>query len=137
MAAGSAGSALLAIGIFAFLLGNSDSNPPAPKVTPSVDSYLLQHARDAGEAPARSGSVTGATQRPAGPQSAAVAGPGLPSPEQFSRRLGVLLEPASPGPLTSAAASPRPVTSAAASPAASTSAAARAPDTHVAGHSSR
>jgi putative zinc finger protein len=137
MAAGSAGSALLAIGIIAFLLGNTDSDPPAPKVTPSVDSYLLQHTRDAGEAPAGSGPVTGATQPPAGQQSAAVTEPGLPNPEQFSRRLALLLGPASPGPLTSAAASPRPVTSAVASPAASTPAAVRAPATHVAGHYSR
>ncbi len=54
--AGSAGSVIAVIGIAAFLLGNSAAAPPAPKVTPSVDSYLLQHAYDAGQEPAVSGS---------------------------------------------------------------------------------
>ena len=134
MAAGSAGSALLAIGLFAFLLGNTDSQPPAPKVTPSVDSYLLQHAYDAGEAPAGSGPVTGSAQTPAGPQGSAAAAPGLPSREQFSRRLAVMVGPASPGSVASAVASP--VASAAASPVAATPGA-RAPAPHVASHSSR
>jgi hypothetical protein len=134
MAAGSAGSALLAIGIFAFVLGNTNSQPPAPKVTPSVDSYLLQHAYDAGEAPAGSGPVTGAAQTSPGPQGSAAAAPGLPSREQFSRRLAVMAGSASPGPVASAAASP--VASAAASPVAATPGA-RAPDSHVASHSSR
>ena len=143
MAAGSAGGALLAIGLFAFLLGNTDSQPPAPKVTPSVDSYLLQHTRDAGEAPAGSVPVTGAAQAPAGSHGFAAAAPGLPGTGQFSRRLAVLAGTASPGPVASAAAAP--VTSAAASPAASASAspaaatpgAARAPDLRVGSHSSR
>ena len=143
MAAGSAGSALLAIGLFAFLLGNADPQPPAPKVTPSVDSYLLQHTRDAGEAPAGSAPVTGAAQAPAGPQGYAVAAPGLPSPEQFSRRPAVLVGVASPGPVASAAASPvasasaSPVASASASPGTATPGAARAPDLHAASHRSR
>ena len=135
MAAGSAGGALLAIGLFAFLLGNTDSQPPAPKVTPSVDSYLLQHTRDAGEAPAGSVPVTRAAQAPAASRGYAAAAPGLPSPEQFSRRLAVLAGVASPGPVASAAA--RPVASAAASPAAATRGAARAPDLRVASHSPR
>ena len=54
--ASSAGSVIAVIGIAAFLLGNSAAAPPAPKVTPSVDSYLLQHAYDAGQEPAVSGS---------------------------------------------------------------------------------
>ena len=145
MAAGSAGGALLAIGAFAFLLGNTDSQPPAPKVTPSVDSYLLQHTRDAGETPAGSGPATGAAPAPAASQGSAAAGPGLPSPEQFSRRLAVLVGPAGAGPVASAAA--RPVASAAASqaaaspaaasPAAASPGAARAPAPHGASHSSR
>jgi len=137
MAAGAAGSALLAIGIFAFLLGNTDSQPPAPKVTPSVDSYLLQHTYDAGEAPAGSGPVTGATQAPAGHQGTGAAGLGMPSPEQFSRRPAVLVGPASPGPVASAAARPGPVSSAAVSPAAANPGAARPPDTRVASHNPR
>jgi hypothetical protein len=143
MAAGSAGGALLAIGLFAFLLGNTDAQPPAPKVTPSVDSYLLQHTRDAGEAPAGSVPVSGATQAPVASRGYAAAAPGLPSSGQFSRQLAVLAGVASAGPVASAAA--RPVTSAAASPVASASAspaaaspgAAHAPDLRVASHSSR
>jgi len=132
MAAGSAASALLAIGLCAFLLGNTDSQPPAPKVTPSVDSYLLQHTYDAGEAPAGSGPVTGAAQAPAGSQGSPATAPGMPSREQFSRRLAVMVGPASP--VASAAASP--VASSAASPVAATPGA-RAPAPHVASHSSR
>jgi hypothetical protein len=134
MAAGSAGGALLAIGLFAFLLGSTDSQPPAPKVTPSVDSYLLQHAYDAGEAPAWSGPVTGSAQASPGPQGSAAAVPGLPSREQFSRRLAVMVGWASPSPVTSATASP--VASAAASPVPA-SPGARSPAPHVASHSSR
>jgi hypothetical protein len=140
MAAGSAGGALLAIGVFAFLLGSTDAQPPAPKVTPSVDSYLLQHTRDAGETPAGSVPVTGAWPAPAGDRSSAAAGPGLPSPEQFSRRLAVLVGTASAGPVASAAASPVASASASAvasSPAAATPGAVRAPDSHAASHSSR
>ncbi len=137
MAAGSAGSALLAIGVFAFVLGNTDSQPPAPKVTPSVDSYLLQHTYDVGEAPAGSSPVTGATQSPAGSQGAGAVGPGLPNPQQFSRRLAVLVGSASPGPLASAAATPGPVSSAAASPTAASPPASRAPDSHVASNNPR
>ncbi len=49
--AASAGSALAAVGMVAFLLGSTGA-APARKVTPSVDSYLLQHSYDAGQAPA-------------------------------------------------------------------------------------
>lgn len=51
--AASAGCALAAVGTMAFLLG-STGGQPAPRVTPSVDSYLMQHAYDAGQAPAGS-----------------------------------------------------------------------------------
>ena len=37
VATGSATSALLAVGAIAFLIGNASVQPPAPKVTPSVD----------------------------------------------------------------------------------------------------
>jgi Putative zinc-finger len=52
IATGSATSALLAIGAVAFVLGTASGQPPAPKVIPSVDSYLRQHSYDAGQAPA-------------------------------------------------------------------------------------
>lgn len=57
MATASAASALIAIALAAFLLGSGPDGPPAPRITPSVDSYLLQHTRDAGQAPA--GAVIG------------------------------------------------------------------------------
>jgi hypothetical protein len=51
MAAGSAGMALTAIGAVAFLLGGGPATP-APKVTPAVETYWLQHGYDTGQAPA-------------------------------------------------------------------------------------
>ncbi len=80
MLAASAGSALAAVGMMAFLLGSTGS-PPAPKVTPSVDSYLLQHAYDAGQAPASS---TPATAPASGYRHGArVAGAALGRPQQY------------------------------------------------------
>jgi len=79
-AAASAGGALLAIGAVAFLLGNA-AEPPAPKVTPSVDSYLLEHAYDAGQARAGSPPVTGYAPARQG-QGTGQSGPGLVGPGQ-------------------------------------------------------
>jgi anti-sigma factor RsiW len=73
LAAASAGGSLIAIGAIAFLLGNGTTEPPAPKVTPSVDSYLVQHAFDAGVARAGSVPPTGSTPAYQGPGQA---GPG-------------------------------------------------------------
>ena len=113
--AASAGSALAAVGMVAFLLGSAGA-PPARKVTPSVDSYLLQHSYDAGQAPASSSSasvpVTGFRN------GAQIAGPALGRPEQFGS--GPVAVFAGAGAAASPAASP----SAAASPAMSPSAAA-------------
>jgi len=73
--AGSAGTAVLAVGVAAFVLGNSAATPPGPKVTPSVDSYVLQHAYDAGQEPALPGSGTSLL-----PASPGLAGPGRVDP---------------------------------------------------------
>jgi anti-sigma factor RsiW len=54
LAAGSAGSALVAMSFAAFLLGSTQTDPPVPKVTPAVDSYWSQHIYDAGQEPASS-----------------------------------------------------------------------------------
>ncbi len=51
MYAGMTGTAIVVFGFAAFLLG-SGQDDPAPKVTPSVDSYLLQHYYDTGVEPA-------------------------------------------------------------------------------------
>lgn len=135
IAAGSAGSALLAIGVTAFLLGSGSANPPAPKITPSVDSYLLQHAYDAGQAPAAGpGSVSSSTSAAQAPQGTAA--PGKPSPEQVKQQLAVLAGVASPTPVTTAAA--RPVSSAAAHPVVpSFGLASNSPGTRVASRTSR
>lgn len=102
VAAGSAGSALVAIGFAAFLLGNTSGSPPAPRVTPSVDSYLLQHAYDAGQAPAPPAS--GNSFLPGGavavggqpvPGGAAPGSPGYPDPAVPALVPGLA---ASPGP---------------------------------------
>ena len=55
LAAASAGASLITIGVLAFMLGSGETQPPVPKVTPSVDSYLTQHLFDAGQRPAKPG----------------------------------------------------------------------------------
>jgi hypothetical protein len=112
VATGSAGSALIAIALVAFLLGNVSTGPPAPKVTPSVDSYLLQHIHDAGQEP---GGAAGNTSRYLGSQGyrSPHAGAGVQAP------VGSPARAARSGQAASAAASPRPLASATASPAAS------------------
>jgi putative zinc finger protein len=82
LAAASAGASLITIGVLAFLIGNGETQPPVPKVTPSVDSYLMQHAFDAGQA--RAGSTPAAGNSPATPGAgqglaAGHAGPGRPA----------------------------------------------------------
>jgi Putative zinc-finger len=52
MAVGTTGTAIVAFGFAAFLLGNGQDDPAGPRVTPSVDSFLLQHYYDAGQEPA-------------------------------------------------------------------------------------
>lgn len=122
VATASAGSALIAIAVIAFLLGSGSGGPPVPKVTPSVDSYLLQHSRDAGQEPARAGTVapasgnTGHRRYKAGP----VSPDGLvrPAPIHGRAQIGRLHSPvgtgSSPGPVASMTASPEPAASAAA-----------------------
>lgn len=45
---GAASSALLVIGFAAFMLGSAQAGRPAPKITPAVDAYWLQHSFDSG-----------------------------------------------------------------------------------------
>lgn len=125
VAAGSAGSALMVIAFAAFLLGSGSSGPPAPKITPSVDSFMLQHIHDAGQEPAGAVGGTGGT--------AGYVGGGPYRSHQVST--GVQVDPsrigsadrgqraavgstARRGSAASAQASPRPLASATASPAA-------------------
>ena len=151
IASGSATSALLAIGVSAFLLGNVSSQPPAPKVTPSVDSYLMQHNFDAGQEPAGSTPAGGAAASRGQPGSAGYwsqqAMPARLDPRRpGSVQLGVLAEPIgstggtapTAGPIASAPASPSPVSSATASPAASAPASHdRSPHKHSASRSTK
>jgi len=152
IATGSATSALLAIGIIAFSLGNAGGESPAPKVTPAVDSYLLQHSFDVGQEPAGSMWASGAAASAGGqagsthywahqgtPSRLDARGPGL-------QQLGVLAEPAesaggsSPSavPIASASANPTPVASASASPAAPIPTAPdRSPSKHPASRSTK
>jgi anti-sigma factor RsiW len=85
LAAGSAGSALVAISFAAFLLGSSQTDPPAPKVTPAVDSYWSQHIYDAGQEPASSDQPHGASSSPLtpGPAGQDPAGPAQLEPWQL------------------------------------------------------
>jgi anti-sigma factor RsiW len=59
----SAGSALLAIGVLAFMLGGSTTGNPSPRVSPAVDAYWTQHSYDTGQAPATGRSLV-QTARP-------------------------------------------------------------------------
>jgi hypothetical protein len=122
MAVGSAGTALAVVGFAAFLLGNSASAPAVPKVTPSVDSYLLQHAHDAGE------ELVGQDSGSAGS-----ADPASFSPAEFDPALSPA-RPARGQEILSPLVSPPPVTPALASPAASASA---SPGKHPARHATR
>jgi hypothetical protein len=151
IATGSATSALLAIGVIAFLLGNVSGEPPAPKVTPSVDSYLMQHNFDAGQEPAWSTPAGGAAASGGQPGSARYwaqqAIPARLDPRRpGSVQLGVLAKPIgsaggtapTAGPIASAPASPSPVSSATASPAASAPASHdRSPHKHSASRSTK
>jgi Putative zinc-finger len=135
IATGSATSALLAIGAIAFLLGNAGGQPPAPKVVPSVDSYLLQHSYDAGQAPASATTPVGGTS--AGGQGSAWYFSPQATPARLDPRkpgtvqVGQLAEPVgsvagitrAARPAASASASPAPGAAATASPVASASAA--------------
>jgi anti-sigma factor RsiW len=46
---GSAGTALVVIGVLAFMLGGGQGQGPAPKVTPAVDAYWMKHINDTGQ----------------------------------------------------------------------------------------
>lgn len=101
MATGTAGTALLAIGFAAFVLGSAQAGRPEPRVTPSVDAYWLQHSFDLGQEPATTtGSANAKTP----------ASPGLPGPGFLgSGRPGVAIAPTpqlSPAPLTPATGKP-------------------------------
>lgn len=52
IAAGVAGSGLIAVGLLAFMLGGGQGARPMPKVSPAVDSYWTQHSFDTGQKPA-------------------------------------------------------------------------------------
>ncbi|HEX5189097.1 MAG TPA: zf-HC2 domain-containing protein [Streptosporangiaceae bacterium] len=131
IATGTATSALLAIGAIAFLLGNASGEPPVPKITPSVDSFLLQHSRDAGQEPA--GAPSAGVAASAGSQAGGgsfwlnLVTPVMLDPHRpGTARLGQLAAPVhvaggttGPGPVASATASPAPATSASGSPVAS------------------
>lgn len=51
VAGGGAGAVVAALGLTAFLLGGQRA-APAPRVTPAVDAYWLQHSYDVGQVPA-------------------------------------------------------------------------------------
>jgi hypothetical protein len=137
IATGSATSALLAVGVIAFLLGNASGTPPVPKVTPSVDSLLVQHSYDAGQERAGSAPVAGPVPAGGQPGSAAYWSRPATQARLDPRRpgtvqLGQLSEPVRPpagpapaagptvpGPIAPAPVSPSPFASATASPVAS------------------
>jgi hypothetical protein len=93
IATGSAGSALLAIGVVAFILGGgggAQQDRPVPRVTPAVDAYWTEHIFDTGQLP---GTAGGARQSV------------LPVPG-VSGGIGGPSAPAGPGPAASGSAGP-------------------------------
>jgi anti-sigma factor RsiW len=58
IATGSAGTALVAIGVLAFLLGGGQAHRPVPTVTPAVDAYWKKHISDTGQMPANGSMLT-------------------------------------------------------------------------------
>jgi hypothetical protein len=60
----SAGSALLAIGVIAFMLGGvAPQNQPVPRVTPAVDAYWTEHIFDTGELPGTTAGLSQSSQQ--------------------------------------------------------------------------
>lgn len=124
LAAGILASAVAGLGAAAFYAGG-DQEVPGPKVTPAVDTFLVQHANVTGEvpvAPASSGPASGSTTGPTGSLPAASApagseptgsgpvgsGPaGSGTASQGSAGTGT----AGPGPASHTAVSPRAVRS--------------------------
>lgn len=106
MATTAAGTTLVAIAAVAFLLGSTQPEPPAPRITPSVDTYWLQYSYDSGTKPAaRSGSVTPVT--PAGPGSQRSGRPGGGPLGQFQASPTAPASTGQPAPaVATAAASP-------------------------------
>ncbi len=66
----SAGSALLAIGVIAFILGGSGvpQSRPVPRVTPAVDAYWTEHIFDTGELPGTPVGLSQSSQQAGGSQ---------------------------------------------------------------------
>jgi anti-sigma factor RsiW len=56
---GSAGTALVAIGVLAFVLGGGQAQRPTPDVTPAVDAYWMKHVDDTGYMPANDSTPSG------------------------------------------------------------------------------
>ncbi|HUD36525.1 MAG TPA: zf-HC2 domain-containing protein [Streptosporangiaceae bacterium] len=85
VATGSAGSALLAIGVIAFMLGGTQPDLPVPKVTPAVDAYWTQHNYDTGYLSTRGPGSTrphsGDPATPVAPANPESAGPKSAGPE--------------------------------------------------------
>jgi hypothetical protein len=79
IATGSAGSALLAIGVIAFMLGGGGApqDRPVPKVTPAVDAYWTEHIFDTGQLPGSSGDLKQAVL-PAGGTAPGLFAPAVP-----------------------------------------------------------
>jgi anti-sigma factor RsiW len=99
-AGGGAGVVVIALGLSAFLLGGHRA-APAPRVTPAVDAYWLQHSYDIGQVPAATGVKPGSSPLP-------TAGAGA-SHRQISHRAGrPAVSPGGPSALPSASASATP-----------------------------
>jgi len=107
MAAGSAAAGLAAIGVAAFALSNSAGPPPAPRITPAVDSYVLQHAYDAGQSKVRSTSGSSLLQLGQGSKDQGVAGYGQLGRGSYGlwhTSSGTLMSPEPFGPATTSPA---------------------------------
>ena len=101
VAGGSAGVVVVALGLTAFLLGGQRA-APAPRVTPAVDAYWLQHSYDIGQVPAATGVKLSSSSLP-------TAGAGATHPLLSYRARRPAVTPARPSALPSASASATPM----------------------------
>jgi hypothetical protein len=107
LTAGILASAVAGLGATAFVIGGPQQTP-GPKVTPAVDTFLVQHASVTGDLPVAPSTGGPASGQPAGTSSPGTSSPGTSSASTGSASAGsATIRSASTGPaVTPAAGSP-------------------------------
>lgn len=94
LTAGLLASAMTGLGAAAFFVGG-EPQTPGPKVTPAVDTFLVQHADVTGDMPVAPAAAAASPASPAASQPARVSRPSHGTP---NHRVGRLQPSATPGP---------------------------------------